>query len=406
MSDYKPLKGVKVVEVSQMLAASACGRMLADLGAEVIKVESTKSPDTLRVWPKGQNTPAEDDFNPVFDNLNANKRGVSIDGGTEKGREAIYRLLENADAFVSNLRTKALKKQGLDWETLHEKFPKLVMVQLDGYGQKGAEASRPGYDNTAMWARGGFLYGQAVYGDYPVFIPMGFGDVATGMALFAGTVSAIIGARTTGKGDHINISLYGLSCWLSNIAITGSQFGIKFPKHREAGTPFGSPYKCKDDHWFLPLIANFRDFKKYFETLGADEYANSEEYLVRANYNNVEFSEPVLHRLEELYAQKTAKEWNDAFVKADLACEILYTYEEVREDEQARVNGFTFEHDYGNGRTAVLERTPIQSERMGMSEFNPAPQWGEDTKTVLAEVGYSDNEIDEMIAEGVAKQHD
>ena len=406
MAERKPLEGIKIVEISQMIAASSCGRMLADMGADVIKVESPKGPDTMRIWPKGQSTPAEDDFNPIFDNLNGNKRGICLDASTEKGREAMYRLLENADAFVSNLRTKALAKQGLDWDTLHEKFPKLVMVQLDGYGSKGPEANRPGYDNTALWARGGFLYSQAVYGDYPVFIPMGFGDVATGMALMAGTVTAIMGARQTGQGDHITVSLYGLGCWLSNISVTGSQFGIKYPKHRENGTPFGSPYKCKDGRWFLPLVANFRDYKKYFEILGADDLANSPDHLVRNNYNKPEFSQPVLTRLEQQYATKTAEEWNSLFIEADLACEILYTYDEVRKDPQAKENGFTFDYDYGQNRIVTLERTPLQSANMGLSDFRPGPKWGEHTTEVLSGLGYSDDEIAIMVKEGTAKQYE
>ena len=174
MEQYKPLKGVKVVELSLMVASASCGRMMADWGADVIKLENTKGGDNFRKWPLSIGAPADDDFDPIFDNLNANKRAVSIDTRTKEGQEIVYRLLEDADVFLTNLRTEALRKQGLDYDTLKEKFPKLVMCQLDGYGPKGEEAGRPGYDNTAFWARGGFMYSQAVYGDsndtYPVYM--------------------------------------------------------------------------------------------------------------------------------------------------------------------------------------------------------------------------------------------
>ena len=207
MEQYKPLKGVKVVELSLMVASASCGRMMADWGADVIKLENTKGGDNFRKWPLSIGAPADDDFDPIFDNLNANKRAVSIDTRTKEGQEIVYRLLEDADVFLTNLRTEALSKQGLDYDTLKGKFPKLVMCQLDGYGPKGEEAGRPGYDNTAFWARGGFMYSQAVYGDsndtYPVYMPMGFGDTTCALGMMAATVSAVLSARQTGKGDRV-----------------------------------------------------------------------------------------------------------------------------------------------------------------------------------------------------------
>ena len=139
MEQYKPLKGVKVVELSLMVASASCGRMMADWGADVIKLENTKGGDNFRKWPLSIGAPADDDFDPIFDNLNANKRAVSIDTRTKEGQEIVYRLLEDADVFLTNLRTEALSKQGLDYDTLKGKFPKLVMCQLDGYGPKGED---------------------------------------------------------------------------------------------------------------------------------------------------------------------------------------------------------------------------------------------------------------------------
>ena len=114
MEQYKPLKGVKVVELSLMVASASCGRMMADWGADVIKLENTKGGDNFRKWPLSIGAPADDDFDPIFDNLNANKRAVSIDTRTKEGQEIVYRLLEDADVFLTNLRTEALRKQGLD----------------------------------------------------------------------------------------------------------------------------------------------------------------------------------------------------------------------------------------------------------------------------------------------------
>ena len=411
MEQYKPLKGVKVVELSLMVASASCGRMMADWGADVIKLENTKGGDNFRKWPLSIGAPADDDFDPIFDNLNANKRAVSIDTRTKEGQEIVYRLLEDADVFLTNLRTEALRKQGLDYDTLKEKFPKLVMCQLDGYGPKGEEAGRPGYDNTAFWARGGFMYSQAVYGDsndtYPVYMPMGFGDTTCALGMMAATVSAVLSARQTGKGDRVSLSLYGTAAWLANILVSSSQYGFKMPKRRENSSPFGAPFKCSDGRWFMPQVVVFnRDTPIFYHLLGADDMIGDPRYATRAQFNDVNICRPVIERFEKIFATKTAKEWYDMFSAEGLCCEILARYEDVLTDPQAIGNDFVYKMKYDNGQEATLVRTCLRSERMGTPEFNRGPMLGEHTVSILKEAGYSDEEIEKYLSEGIIRQHD
>ena len=410
MKGHKPLQGVKVVELSLMVAAASCGRMMADWGADVIKVENTKGGDNFRKWPLGIGAPADDDYDPLFDNLNANKRAISLDTKTPAGREVMYRLLSGADVFLTNLRNEALKKSGLDYDTLHAKFPKLVMAQLDGYGEKGDEAGRPGYDNTAFWARGGFLYSQSVYGDssdtYPVYMPMGFGDVTCAMGMMAATVSAVLAARQTGKGDRVSLSLYGTAIWLANILISGSQYGFHLPKRREDSSPFGAPFKCSDGHWFMPQIVNFvRDSELFFKLLGADDMIGDPRYASRANFNKVEINKPVIERFEKIFATKTAQEWQKLFSDADLSCEILYGYDDILNDPQAIANDFIYKMEYANGKSSVLVRSCLRSQEMGLPEFRRGPMLGEHSTEILRELGYSGEEIRSMLDRGDVKQH-
>ena len=411
MEQYKPLKGVKVVELSLMVASASCGRMMADWGADVIKLENTKGGDNFRKWPLSIGAPTDDDFDPIFDNLNANKRAVSIDTRTKEGQEIVYRLLEDADVFLTNLRTEALSKQGLDYDTLKEKFPKLVMCQLDGYGPKGEEAGRPGYDNTAFWARGGFMYSQAVYGDsndtYPVYMPMGFGDTTCALGMMAATVSAVLSARQTGKGDRVSLSLYGTAAWLANILVSGSQYGFKMPKRRENSSPFGAPFKCSDGRWFMPQVVVFnRDTPLFYHLLGADDMIDDPRYATRAQFNDVNICRPVIERFEKIFATKTAKEWYDMFSAEGLCCEILARYEDVLTDPQAIANDFVYKMKYDNGQEATLVRTCLRSERMGTPEFNRGPMLGEHTVSILKEAGYSDEEIEKYLSEGIIRQHE
>ncbi len=393
-----------------MVAAASCGRMMADWGADVIKVENTKGGDNFRKWPLGIGAPADDDYDPLFDNLNANKRAISLDTRTPAGQEVMYKLLAGADVFLTNLRTEALKKSGLDYDTLHQKFPKLVMAQLDGYGEKGEEAGRPGYDNTAFWARGGFLYSQSVYGDspdtYPVYMPMGFGDVTCAMGMMAATVSAVLSARQTGKGDRVSLSLYGTAIWLANILVSGAQYGFHLPKRRENSSPFGAPFKCSDGRWFMPQVVNFnRDAALFYKLLGAEDMIGDPRYATRANFNKVEICKPVMERFEKAFATKTAREWQQIFSEADLSCEILYGYDDILTDPQAIVNDFVYKMEYPNGKSSMLVRSCLRSQEMGLPEFRPGPMLGEHSVEILKELGYGEEQIRTMLDSGAVKQH-
>lgn len=410
MEQMKPLKGVKVVELSLMVASATCGRMMADWGADVVKVENTSGGDTFRKWPLGMGAPAEDDFNPLFDELNANKRSLSVDLKTREGVAVVYKLLADADLLITNFRTDALKRMGLDYDALKEKFPSLVVAQLVGYGEKGPEKNRPGYDNTAFWARGGFMYSQAIYScenSYPVFIPMGFGDSACAMGMMAAAVSAVLASRATGKGDRVYLSLYGTAMWLSSITIGSTQYGYSYPKERELCTPFGAPFRCKDGRWFMPQIVNFaRDYRTYYHLLGADDMIDDPVYASRASFNRKEVCGPVIHRFEKIYAQKTAEEWYELFSKEDLSCEILLSYAETLTDEQAIANDYVFTKQYGKGREAKLVRPCLCSQNLGTPDYNRGPMLGEHSESILTELGYSAEEIVKLRESKVILQHD
>lgn len=410
MEQHKPLQGIKVVEQSIQVAASSCGRMMADWGADVIKVENTKGGDTFRKWPLGIGAPADDDYDPLFDNLNANKRAISLDLKSESGRQVMYKLLEDADVFLTNNRTEALERMGLDYPTLKVKFPKLVMCQLEGYGSKGPDAGRPGYDSTAFWARSGFMSSQATYGDdgsgYPVYMPMGFGDATCALAMMSATVSAVLSAKQTGQGDYVTTSLYGTAVWLANIMISGSQYGYSMSKKRSESSPFGAPFKCADGRWFMPQIVNFnRDAPEYFKLLGCDDMIGDPRYAKRANFNKLEIVQPVMERFEKIYATKTAQEWHDLFVSKNMSCEILATYNDILEDEQALANDFIYTMQYPNGKSAKLVRTPLRSENLGLPTFNRGPMLGEHTVSIMKELGYTQEEIDKLLADGAVMQH-
>ena len=407
-----PMTGIRVLELGNMVAAATCTRMMADLGADVIKIENTTTGDTFRFWPRSVGAPPQDDYNPLFDNLNANKKSISLNLKTAEGQAIMYKLLETADIFITNVRTRGLAHMGLDYDTLKVKFPKLVMGQQEAYGTKGPDKDKPGYDNTAFWARCGFMYGQKVDRDgqeeaIPLYQPMGVGDTACAMAMMAGCNAALLKARETGKGDHITIPLYGTAIFMTNIQICGTQFGYHYPKSRNSSSPFGAPYLCADGHWFMPQVANFnKDYKAFYEVTGCTDYLENPDFAVRANFNNIEFNTPVIARFEKIFATKTADEWCELFKARDLCYEKLYTYEEVLEDEQAIVNDYIYEMEYANGKKAKTIRTAIRSENTGLVEIKQGPMLGQNSVELLKEVGMDDAAIQDYLAKGIVKQHD
>lgn len=409
MSDYKPLEGLRVVEMGQMVAASSCCRMLADWGADVIKLEGTKKGDNMRSFPAGQRLPIEEDYNPMFDNLNANKRGVAYDTFTDEGREVVYKLLETADVFVSNYRPQVLKGAKMDWETLHERFPHLIMAQLNGYGEKGEESERPGYDTSCFWARSGFLHSQAMEGGYPVYTAMGVGDTFTATAMLSSVMAAVEARRTTGEGDYIMIGLYNVGIWGLSLPIVASQFEgslISYPTSRTKGSPLALSYQCKDGRWFLPQVTNYaKEAAAFYATVGAADVAADADCATFATMADSGKVGAVSDRLKALFAQRDAAEWSAAFAEVGLVGEVLNGYVDAIDDRQALDNEYVFDMCYPNGEHARLVRPGFRSEKAGAADFSRGPVLGQHSVEVLRELGYDDGQIESLIEAGLVAQH-
>lgn len=166
MSVHKPLEGIKVVELASFVAAPAAGRMLAEMGADVIRVESTAG-DPWRFYGVNCGLPVADEENPLFDLYNLGKRDIQLDTKTPEGKEILLRLLGEADVFITNNRLKSLVRADLDYDSLKDRFPKLIYGLVTGYGQTGPDVDAPGYDGVAFFSRSGMLADMAEPGGYP-----------------------------------------------------------------------------------------------------------------------------------------------------------------------------------------------------------------------------------------------
>jgi cinnamoyl-CoA:phenyllactate CoA-transferase len=227
----RPLEGIKVIDMSTFIGAPACARFFAEFGADVIKIEP-KGGDVVRfngVSEGRLGTPYE---NTTWDLENAHKRGLVIDLKSPEGIEILLKLLENTDIFITNWRPQAIAKLGLDYDSLKDKYPKLVYASFTGYGEEGPDCNLPGYDFTAFWARSGLLGTLYQKGTEPINLIPGVGDHTTGMFLAAGIMVALYNAQKTGKGDKVEINLLHSAIWTQAITIQADQYtelGTKYP---------------------------------------------------------------------------------------------------------------------------------------------------------------------------------
>ena len=223
MSVQKPLEGIRVVEMSTFIAVPACARYFAEFGADVIKIEP-KGGDQVRFNGASEGRLGDPYENTTFDLENAHKRSLVLNLKAEEGREILFKLLEETDIFLTNWRPQALKKLGLTYEELKEKFPKLVYASFTGFGEEGPDMNLPGYDFTAFWARGGLLGTLYQADSEPNNLIPGIGDHVSGMFLAAGIMTALFNAQRTGKGDYVTTNLLHCSVFVQAIAIQAAQY--------------------------------------------------------------------------------------------------------------------------------------------------------------------------------------
>ena len=396
MENSTPLSGIRVVDLTSYVAAPSCSRLLADYGADVIKIEPP-SGDVWHSWGPVMLTPASDEENPLWDIVNANKRGIALDIKCPEGNKVVHDLLKDADVFLTNTRPDALKKMHLDYDSLKEKYPGLIYAIVTGFGEKGPEADRPGFDVVAFWARSGFMVDLVKPDEYPLYSPAGFGDIAVGTTLFGGICAALFNRQRTGKGDKISISLYGTSIWLSSVMITTAQerYGNKWPKGRYEGNPIALPYQCKDGEWIILALLNFEKYwSPLCKTLGREELIDDKRFRTRQDMLN--HKKELVMILEESFATKESAEWIKLLREADVVHERIRHFREVTRDEQALVNNFVGEIKFANGEKALLPNPPLQFAQYDSLPYKRGPLLGEHTKEVLDELGYSPEQVEEM----------
>ncbi|SHI40329.1 Crotonobetainyl-CoA:carnitine CoA-transferase CaiB [Dethiosulfatibacter aminovorans DSM 17477] len=391
---YKPLKGVKVVDLTYFIAGPGTARILADWGADVIKVEPFWG-DPGRTTGAGMGAPADFGANPLYSCYNSEKRGISIDLKSEKGMEILHKLLETADVFVSSYRTKALNKLGLDYETVHEKYPKIVWAQINGYGDEGPAKDNPGFDVIAFWARSGAMSDAAEIGT-AVNPPIGFGDATTSCSLAGGIAAALYEQQRTGVGAKVMVSLFTQAIWNLSSLVASVQYGDKYPKTRTmANSPVINSYECKDGKWiFLAILEHERYFDSFCKVIEREDLIGNEKFCTGAGAK--ENSPELIEIISDAFKNWSQDEMHDKLIAVDIAHERIQGVEDVLNDPQALANNYIHEVENRDGTRSFMAMPPIKFNNVNVNVKSDAPLIGEHNEEILMSLGYTMDEIKEM----------
>lgn len=399
----KPLEGVKVVDLTTFLAAPTAARVLGEWGADCIKVESP-SGDPGRTQGAVFGMPYEDDENLGFDMSNMNKRFVTLNLKDEKGMEVMEKLLADADVFVTNIRTKSLARLGLDYDTLKEKYPKLIFSQCLGYGEKGPEKDTAGFDVTCYMARGGVFGTTVNKGDAPMIPTNGFGDFQVAMCLASGICAALFNRQRTGKGDKVTVSLHHAAAFMLSTAMVSAQYGNVYPKSRfEVICPTNNVYRTRDDRLLAMCAPQYdRDYNKIMELLGRADLKDHPDYCNCDRLNELGKNAEVVKVLDDAIGALDLADVIRLFKANDIPCEACYEPKDMYEDEQVWANGVMTKLDCPSGQRNIATN-PVKFSSLPDPDYKVSVSQGTHSQEILQELGYSADEIQEYLSSGAVQ---
>ena len=387
------LRGIKVVEVASWTFVPAAGAVLADWGADVIKVEHPVTGDPQRgLITSGLIPGAAGVVNFMIEQPNRGKRSIGIDLANADGRELLYQLVDQADVFLTNFMPDARRRLQIDVDDIRARNPSIIYVRGHGQGTKGPDAAKGGYDAASYWARGGI--GASITPpdrEWPVSQTAGFGDLNGGMTIAGGICGALLKRERTGEPSVVDVSLLGLAMWTMSPNILASRlFGLpgclpSFGTRPVSPNPLVGIYRTKDGRFIsLVMLEPDKFWADLVEHLGRPDMVDDPRFKdagVRA-----ENRDACLAELDAAFASRTLDEWRLAL--ADLAgvWAPLQTVYETYDDPQTVANGYVVEIDPGDGETFPVVASPVQFDETPF-ELSPAPEHGQHTEEILMELG-------------------
>jgi crotonobetainyl-CoA:carnitine CoA-transferase CaiB-like acyl-CoA transferase len=380
-----PLDGVRVVELGVWVAGPAAGGVLADWGADVVKIEPPGG-DPARMF--GRMLGIDDGSSPPFEMDNRGKRSIVLDVTSEDGRATTRELLSDADVFLTNVRPAALTRMGLDFAAVASDNPALIYGLITGYGQSGPDADRAAYDIAAFWARSGLAHLLTRPGETPPFQRGGMGDHMAGMTLAGAVCAALVARARTGKGQMVSTSLYRQGAYtvsfdLNTFLMTGQSIAIG--QRESMGNPCMNNYAAGDGRrfWIVGLEAG-RHWPPLCRAVGRTDWLTDPRF--ETPYSRAVNSSELIAQLDGIFATKSLDEWARVFAgEPDFFWSPINSLEDVLGDEQFHAAGGVVHVPDGEAGVSMVA-SPADFHGTPWEPRSRAPQLGEHTDEILGEL--------------------
>jgi crotonobetainyl-CoA:carnitine CoA-transferase CaiB-like acyl-CoA transferase len=398
----KPMAGVRVVELSLFGFVPSAGAILADWGADVVKVEDVSAGDPVRRLTAWGVTSGDGGVEFLWEVFNRGKKSVGIDVRKDGGRDALLTLVDHADVFLTSFLPAARRKLGVDVDDIHRRNPRIVYALGSGHGTRGPEAEMGGFDGITYWSGSGASLSARPAGyDDPIPMPgPGFGDIQAGSQLAGAIAAALFHRERSGGGIVVDHSLLASGLWAMQPTIAGAHVAkrdeLLHVDRRRPETPVGTWYRTSDGRWvFLGFMDADRYWPKFCQLIGRPDLLEDERFATEQA--RVANCGATVELLEGIFASRSLDEWRTILDAQEGPWALIRTAREVSDDPQAMANGYVQTVTYESGSTLKLVTAPGQfdGEAPGLTA---APRHGADTSEVLLAHGFTADDLATLVA--------
>ncbi|SDN97047.1 CaiB/BaiF CoA-transferase family protein [Bacillus sp. OK048] len=389
------LEGIKVLDLSRILAGPLCTQYLGDLGAEVIKVEHPDSGDDTRAWP-----PFIGEEGTVFLSANRNKRSIAVDLKSEEGKEIIRKLVKQSHVVVESFATGVTNRLGVDYETLKEINPQIIYCSISGYGRTGPNSLLPGYDN-ALQAYGGIMSLTGAKGGPPIragFSPI---DQTTGIHAVTGILAALLHYNQTGEGQYLEVSLLETAVGFLGYQAQNYWATQKVPERM--GTGYGTlcPYQVFEsaDGHILIAVGNDTIWRRFCPAVGLEDFMDDSRF--KTNPDRVRNFNETVEIVQEVIKTRSTQEWLEVLKQAKVPCAPVNTIDQVVEDPQVKYREMILQYTHPKLGDLKGIAYPVSFQNVKREVKKHPPLIGEHTEEILQEIGYTSSQINDMTNEGI-----
>jgi crotonobetainyl-CoA:carnitine CoA-transferase CaiB-like acyl-CoA transferase len=398
-----PLDGVRVIEVANWLAAPSAAALMADLGADIIKIEPPGGDAFRHLSLRSVGHDFDFATNYAFELDNRGKRSITIDLGQPGGAEVVRRLAAGADIFITNLIERRRQQYGLSVQDIEAVNGRLVYVSFSGYGTEGPDADRPGFDYVAFWARSGIMGLLGDPGSAPVLCRPGQGDHATALNLLAATLAALRLRDQTGRGQVVDVTLVGTGLWTIGSDVSAALVSRAQPSPHDRTAPpnpIWNSYCCSDGKWLLLAMPQPEPYwPKFCEMVERPEWKTDPRYA--SLLTRMKNTRDLTRQIESVFSAADSQAWRKRLDEAGLIWAPVLELPEVIEDETPRALGAFSEVTHSRFGAFETLAAPFTIRGADVSVRGAAPLPGEHTEEVLRAVGFSAEEMADLAARGV-----